>query len=65
MILGNIGGKHNLDRNPTFSELSTDKFSNLISNFSKFKEPGQKPFTYSKRQFYTLSDDIKIFLLTY
>ena len=35
------------------------QISILISNVSKFKDPGQKPFRYSERQFYTLSDDIK------
>ena len=40
-----------------------DKTLTLISNVSKFKDPGQKPFRFSKRQFYTLSDDIKIFWL--
>jgi len=27
--------------------VSNGEYSNLISNFSKFKKPGQKPFTYS------------------
>ena len=49
----------------TILELVNGEFSTLISNFSKFKEPGQKLFTYSQRQFYTLSDDIQIFLLRY
>jgi hypothetical protein len=47
LTIGNIGGKHNLDRKPTSSELAIGKFSTLISNFSKFKESGQKPVRYS------------------
>jgi len=43
---GNIGGKHNLNRKPTFSELANGEFSTLISNFYIFKEPGQNPFKY-------------------
>ena len=50
---------------PTFSELVNGEFSTLISIFFKFNERGQKPFKYSYRQFYTQSDDIKIFLLRY
>ena len=42
-----------------------DKILTLISNVSTFKDPGQKLFRYSLRQFYTLSDEIKIFLLKY
>ena len=38
-----------------------DKILTLISNVSKFKDPGQKTF----RQFDTLLDDINIFLLKY
>jgi hypothetical protein len=40
-------GRLNLERKPTFSELSIGEFSTLISNFSKFKESGQKPVRYS------------------
>ena len=42
-----------------------DKILTLISNVSKFKDPGQKPFRYSSRQSYTLSDDIDMILWKY